>query len=322
VSEPARWLLLLHQIPPRPGYFRAKVMRRLVGLGALPVKKSAYLLPETDETLEDFQWLLREIRGEGGEAWVFRCEVVAGETDEQLREAFRAQRAADWSALAEQARALLPALRARATSDETTAPDAGWERLRRDRQALERIDFFGAPGRSEVEALLSEIEDTLRRPAQAAGGSRAAGGEPLRGRTWVTRTGVNVDRIASAWLIRRFVDPAARFAFVDPKSYRAAPGEIRFDMFEGEYTHEADRCTFEVLIERNGLSDPALAALGEIVHDVDVKDGKFGRLEAPGLAALIAGLVERVPDDGLRVEEGMRLFDALYAGLRGGARDA
>ncbi len=319
MSEPARWLLLLHQIPPKPGYFRARVMRRLVALGALPVKKSAYLLPETDETLEDFQWLLREIRGEGGEAWVFRCEVVAGETDERLRGAFRAQRAADWSALAEQARALLPALRARAPGDEAPAPDAAWERLRRDRHALERIDFFGAQGRSEVETLMSEIEGSLKRRVEVGAGS-PAGREALRGRTWVTRAGVKVDRLASAWLIRRFVDPAARFEFVDPAGYRVAPGEVRFDMFDGEYTHEGDRCTFEVLIQRAGLTDPALVALGEIVHDVDVKDGKFARPEAAGLAAFIAGLVERVPDDSLRIEEGMRLFDALHAGLRAAAR--
>jgi hypothetical protein len=135
---------------------------------------------------------------------------------------------------------------------------------------------------------------------------------PPKGSTWVTRQDVHVDRIASAWLIHRFIDTSASFRFVPAKGYRPRAGEIRFDMFEGEFTHEGDYCTFEVLLQRSGLSDPALTAIGEIVHDVDLKDGKFGRAEAGGIAALIDGLARARLSDAERIKRGSVLFDNLY----------
>jgi hypothetical protein len=130
---------------------------------------------------------------------------------------------------------------------------------------------------------------------------------------WVTRRNVHVDRIASAWLIQRFIDPQAAFKFVPAKGYHPAPGELRFDMFEGEFTHEGDRCTFEVLLQRSGLDEPGLTAISEIVHDIDLKDGKFARPEAGGIAALIDGLAQADMSDAERVEQGGRLFNNLYA---------
>ena len=134
----------------------------------------------------------------------------------------------------------------------------------------------------------------------------------LSGRTWVTRTGVHVDRIASAWLIRRFIDPEARFKFVPAKGYEPEPDELRFDMYEGEYTHEGDRCTFEVLLARAGLGDPALAAIGEIVHDIDLKDAKFAREEASGIARVMDGIAAANKDDERRLERGAAVLDDLY----------
>ena len=138
----------------------------------------------------------------------------------------------------------------------------------------------------------------------------------MTGHTWVTRRDVFVDRIASAWLIRRFIDPKAGFKFVGSRSYQPKPGEVRFDMFEAEYTHEGDRCTFETLLERAGLKDRALVAIGEIVHDIDCKDDKFGREEALGVAALVRGIARANPDDGTRLERGAAAFDDLYASLQ------
>jgi hypothetical protein len=173
------------------------------------------------------------------------------------------------------------------------------------------IDYFGAPGRQAAEQALAALEDQLKQPPPRTGGS-----EVMQGRTWVTRTGVHVDRIASAWLIRRFIDPKARFKFTGSQSYRPKTGELRFDMFEAEYTHEGDRCTFETLLDRVGLRDRALRAIGEIVHDIDCKDEKFRREEAPGVAAMIRGLVRAYPDDAARLEHGAAAFDHLYASLR------
>ena len=168
------------------------------------------------------------------------------------------------------------------------------------------MDFFNARGRERAERAIASAED------EASGGGPAAVPERVRGATWVTRTGVNVDRMASAWLIRRFIDPEARFRFVSGKSSPRSAGELRFDMFQGEYTHEGDRCTFEVLLDRFRLDDPALHAVGEIVHDIDCKDEKFGRAETPGIAAIVSGIVLAHPGDAERLEQGAVVFEGLY----------
>ena len=134
----------------------------------------------------------------------------------------------------------------------------------------------------------------------------------LKGRSWVTRKGVHVDRIACAWLIRRFIDPESVISFAPGKGYLPKPGELRFDMFEGEFTHEGDRCSFEVLLARSGLVDPALQAIAEIVHDIDLKDGKFGREETTGMAHVIAGVALANQDDAQRIDAGAAVFDSLY----------
>jgi len=197
------WLLFLHQIPPTPAYLRAKVMRRLNQLGAWPVKNSAYLLPYSDDAIEDFEWLRAEIEQQGGEAWLFRSEALRGISNEAIQEAFRKLRAPDFAALIESARELL----------QNTSTDEPARRpipLKRHYEELCRIDFFGAPGRRELEVLMGEIERTFAAPPQPG-----AGGPPaeFKARTWVTRKGVKVDRIGSAWLIRRFHRPGRPICF-------------------------------------------------------------------------------------------------------------
>ena len=142
--------------------------------------------------------------------------------------------------------------------------------------------------------------------------------EEYRGRTWVTRSGIKVDRMASAWLIRKFIDPQARFKFVPAKGYVPQKRELRFDMFEAEFTHDGDLCTFEVLVDRFGLENPGLRAIAEIVHDVDVKDAKYGREEAPGVGQIVAGIAAAHAQDEARLERGTALFEDLYA-LHSGA---
>jgi hypothetical protein len=305
---PGDWLLLIHQIPPKPDYFRVKVRRRLQRLGAVALKNSVYLLPQRAETREDFEWLAREIRAEGGEATLCRGALLAGTSDEEIETMFRTERETDYAAIERDARAL--AGRGEPTDDELA-------RLRRRLEETERIDYFGAPGRAEAESALA---DAARPPTAEAAPMGETGAGPVRGATWVTRTGIKVDRIASAWLIRRFIDPAARFKFVPAKGYRPAAGELRFDMFQGEYTHEGDRCSFETLLTRFDLGDLALRALGEIVHDVDCKDDKFGRPEAAGIASLIDGLALAYPEDAERLERGTAVFEGLYAYISEGTR--
>jgi hypothetical protein len=183
-------------------------------------------------------------------------------------------------------------------------------RARRRLDQIARIDFFDAPGRIEVEASIAAFEAWISAPTKETRLSPAL--RDLVGRTWVTRRGIQVDRIASAWLIRRFIDPRARFRFVDPHQEPPRPGELRFDMVGGDFTHEDDRCTFETLFRRVRLKDRALARVAEIVHDIDIKDGKFERPEARGVERLLQGMLAAHADDDERLERGFALLDDLY----------
>ncbi|HYD98854.1 MAG TPA: chromate resistance protein ChrB domain-containing protein [Alphaproteobacteria bacterium] len=309
------WLLLIHQLPPKPAYLRVKVWRRLQALGAVAVKNAVYALPAGEAALEDFQWLRRDIREAGGDATIAAARWVDGLSDAALRAEFDAARDADYAEIAAELRAALDALPAGPVDAGRAEAQSVAARAKRRLAEVAAIDFFGAGGRQAAEALLAALAAALAEPA-AAGAPAAAAPPDLAGRVWVTRRGVGVDRMASAWLVRRFVDAGARFRFVAEKDYRPAPGELRFDMFEGEFTHEADRCTFEVLLAAIGRDDPALQAIGEVVHDLDLKDGKFGRAEAAGIRMLLDGIARDTDDDEERLARGARLFDDLYASYR------
>jgi hypothetical protein len=302
-----RWLLLIHQIPPHPSSVRVKAWRRLQRLGAVAVKNSVYVLPATEAAREDFEWVLREITDGGGDAVLCEATLAGGLSDDEVEDLFRAARGADYARLAEEARALAAAH----AGVDPPAPEVGM--LKRRMQEIAAIDFFGAPGRREAEAAVAALDARAGRMA-AETASVAAGA--LRGMTWVTRRDVHVDRIATAWLVRRFVDPDARFRFVPGRRHRPAEGEVRFDMFEGELTHQGGRCTFEVLLDRLGLDDPALRAVAEIVHEVDLKDGRFARPEAAGVERLVAGIARAHADDHTRLARGAAALDDLYEGLR------
>ena len=310
-----RWLLLIHQIPPKPDYLRVKIGRRLQRVGAVPVKNSVYVLPDNEQAYEDFQWIRTEIVDGGGDASICRADFVDGLASEQIREAFRSARGADYAEVTEAARELSASVR-RLDADDRRSRGARFDeelaRLRKRLVAIAAIDFFHAPERATAEHALHATEAELHpQPAQAA--PDAGERKEYRGRTWVTRAGIFVDRMASAWLIRRFIDPEARFRFVRANDELAPPGELRFDMFGGEFTHEGDRCTFETLLERFSLDDVALRALAEVVHDIDLKDAKFEREDAAGIERVLAGITVAYPDDAARLERGCQLFDELYS---------
>lgn len=311
-DDPLPWLMLLHNIPPKPAYFRVKIWRRLQGLGAVAVKNAAYVLPRNEQTLEDLSWVCRAIEEGGGEAVLCEARFIDGIDDPGLRAQFDAARDADYAAIAEEARTLAEA----PAEDEL---EAGLRRLRRRFEQVAAIDFFQAEGRGAAESALFGLEGRMkRRQALPAAAPDKAGGKPT-GRVWVTRAGVFVDRIASAWLIRRFVDPQARFKFVAERSYMPNPDELRFDMYDAEFTHEGDRCSFEVLAARFAPADPALAQLAEIVHDIDLKDGKFQRAEAGGLAQMMTGICAATNDDDERLKRGGELCETLYRSFGGAA---
>lgn len=312
-DENPRWLILIHQIPPTPAYFRAKVGRRLQKLGAVAIKNSVYVLPATEQTREDLQWVAREIVSEGGEATLCAASFIEGLRDDHVEALFLSARDADYAQLAEEVREAMRDLPPRLARDDERRPEleANLARLRKRAGEIAAIDFFSGSGRVNAESALEAFERRLRRPDRSPQESPALGPSDYRGRTWVTRKNVHVDRIASAWLIRRFIDPDATFEFVPGQGYRPSGDVLTFDMYEGTFTHVGDACTFETLIERFGLTQPGLSAIAEIVHDIDVKDGKFARSEAPGVAAMIAGIATLHREDERRIAVGGGLLDAL-----------
>ena len=312
------WLLLIHQLPAKPAYLRVKIWRRLQDIGAVAVKNAVHALPMNEETQEDFEWLLREIQEGGGEAFLCEARLIDGLSDEEVRTLFDWARDADYSELAKEAQGLAKSLRRKGAGNTAAELRVQIARLRKRLAEIAAIDFFGAIGRETAEGLLRGLEVQLDKDEPVAGKTKTEPNlaETLRNRVWVTRQGVYADRIASAWLIRRFIDPEARFKFVSGKGYRPQEGELRFDMFEAEFTHEGDKCTFEVLLERAGLKDSALRAIAEIIHDIDLKDEKFGRTEVAGIRTLLDGSRASTSDDARRIERGSEAFNDLYESFR------
>lgn len=321
----ALWLLLTHQLPSEPSNIRVKVWRRLQALGSVPVKNSIYLLPNRPETREDFEWLRKEITQMKGDASIFLADSITDIDDREIVAAFRKARAAEFELLIKQAVALAQgfenALQGGSPSEEALQRfQKRWTVLRAEWERLHRIDFFEAPNRKKA----GNVIETLQRlQVRAEALRRRKAPEPpdhieppaLKGRVWVTRSSPHIDRLASAWLVRRYVDPAARFKFI-AEPYAPRRGEVRFDMGEAEFTHFGDWCTFETFVRRLRLSDPALLELAEIVHDIDLKDEKFGRPEAAGVGLAVQGLCRLHKKDEDRLEAGIALFEAVYAALR------
>ena len=313
-----RWVLLIHQLPPRPAYLRAKIRNRLEGVGAVPLKNSVYILPHRTECLEDLQWIAQEAVAAGGEAWVCDADFSFGLEAEEIAKKFRQGREAEFEEIAGQIREASRDFRRHRRAKEKSGDDAGARLARLEKRLHEAaaIDFFGAGGRHGAELALESLKRLILERRSTRPSARGIKRETLVGRTWVTRTGVQIDRIASAWLIRRFIDPDASFRFVPAGTTRYGAGEIRFDMVGGDFTHEGDRCTFETLVARVGIEDPAIAQIGEIVHDMDLKDGKFSRADAPGVQQLLLGIVSAQAGDAARIERGCALFDDLYSSFR------
>jgi hypothetical protein len=305
-----RWLILVHRIPPRPLYLRAKMRQRLADVGAIAVKNAVYLLPHGADAQEDLQWIAQEIVAGGGDAHLFEGDFVEGVANDAAVAQFKEARNADYDVIAADALAAMKSARSAAAASELTAAHA---RLMRRFDEVRRIDFFDGERRVAAEEALAAIETRLQKDRKKE--TRMVKANPeLRGKTWVTRPGVKIDRMASAWFIRRFVDPKARFRFADP----AAPkreGEVRFDMVGGEFTHEEDRCTFETLIGRVGLPDKGVRAIAEIVHDLDLKDAKFNRAETAGVRMMLDGVMARCEKDEDRIERALVIFDDLHEAL-------
>lgn len=289
-----------------------RVWRRLNALGALQIKGSVYVLPGTEAAREDLEWLLGEIRAAEGDGSIWRSEAIAGVDADDLVLRFQATVAEEYEALQVEAATLQQGIRRSRKPIAPAVARKGLERLRTRFDEIGQRDHFNAPRREVVGALLTSIEQALAggdTPMKAAAGTVIAAN--YLGRTWVTRARVRVDRMASAWLIRRFIDPAAQFVFAEEAQGVAAGPGIRFDTYGGEFTHEGDQCTFEVLVRRFGLSAPGLETIAHIVHDIDLKESRYAVAETAGVAASLDAIAGAPIADAEKVAIAATLFDGL-----------
>jgi hypothetical protein len=319
------WILLIHQLPPKPTSLRVRIWRKLQKLGAVSIKNSVYVLPFNEKTHEDFQWLKQEIESAGGEATVFRAGSVEGATDDEIINAFRKGRDDEYARITTDLDGLTGKIREQKRGGHLYAGRlAGYEaeidKLHAELESVVSTDFFGAGGRSAAMKAYEQCQKALRASQsqdKASAKTRPAGGAALdlsqyQARRWVTRRNLHIDRLASAWLIKQFIDKRPRFHFVSEGE--SIEGGIPFDMFGAEFTHQGEDCTFETLIKRFGLcDDSALCEIAEIVHDIDLKDNKFNRLEAAGLNATVRGLSELLKDDRKLLQQCGVIFDGIYA---------
>ncbi len=325
-TAPRKWLIFVHQLPAGGSNLRVRTWRRLQQIGAIPIKQAVYVLPDTPGAREDFEWLRTEVTDAGGEASVFAADHVDAWSDDALVEEFRRSRQQAYLALAREVERLLVRLRARRRHARTRAPavvrhlDVFRQRL----AAIDAVDVFGSAGRDRVGTRLAQLEARLskrRTPHSPAPPATEIDAEGYRGRRWVTRPRPGVDRMASAWLIRRFIDPDARFGFATNRE-AVTRDAIPFDMFGVELTHRGDHCTFETLCSVFGIDDVAVKRLAAVVHDLDLKDGRFGAPEAATVAVLIEGLQLAYRDDEALLAQGMVLFEALYRSAEHAGRPA
>ncbi|MCP3955475.1 MAG: chromate resistance protein [Desulfobacterales bacterium] len=317
-QKPKIWLVLIHQIPPEPNALRVKIWRRLHQIGAVAIKQSVYVLPLSEQSREDLSWTLKEIVAGGGGGSISEVRFVEGLTDDQIIALFRNARKAEYQKLIQAANLLIADWSSGKSDprDPTVKGSAQVARLQRRLDNIADIDFFKTPERGTAEILIKDL--ATRSSGNAVDESaRVKGLDELKGKVWVTRKNLFVDRLACGWLIRRFVEETASFKFVAADTYAPGPGEIRFDMFEGEFTHEGDSCTFEMMIKRLGLQERGLTALAEIIHDIDLKDSRYERVETDGLNALLTGLAASQPDDDLRMQQGIQLIETMFTYLQG-----
>ena len=324
--ESQRWLLLIHQLPPRPTNLRVRIWRKLQKLGAVAIKNSVYVLPANEKTHEDFQWLKQEIESAGGDVSVFRADSLAGTTDKEIISAFCKVRDQEFIEVTTELERLAGSIKKQTRSKHLSAGrltthEAELDRLHAELERIVANDFFGAKSRGVAVNAYERCQKLLRASQAPAGNHQKRSNEPeglaaanYQRRRWVTRKNIHIDRLASAWLIKQFIDKQPRFYFV-PEG-EALDHAIPFDMFGAEFTHHGEDCTFETMIKRFRLGHiKGLRELGEIVHDIDLKEDRFHRLEAAGLKMMIDGLCESIPDDRKRLQQAGAIFDGLFAVL-------
>jgi len=302
-----KWLLLLYRLSSKNSGARVSLWRQLKKMGALPFKTSASLLPDSSEHYERFQWLAQQVRDAGGETTLIRVTDIEGLGHADIVRLFNEARATDYDALAVSLTTLIAASKRKTAESFPT----DLEKLTRQFEETRKVDFFGSPRAQDVQMLIQQagtLGDAIakRKPRLSA--------KRFSGRTWLTRPRPQIDRVGSAWLIRRFIDPKAAFVFAaNPQDHSNA---IPYDMFGVELSHHGEDCTFETLTKRFGLEDRAVLKMSEMVHDADLEDGKFQTTECIGIDRVLKGWAKAGLTDEELLARGTECFEALYQSLR------
>jgi hypothetical protein len=307
VQHPTKWLLLLYGLPTRRSAERVSLWRQLKRLGAVPLKTSAYLLPDTPSHFERFQWLAQQVRQGGGDATVIRVTEVEGLAHEQIVQMFNDARRGEYDELIRELTKLVEQNRRKRRD----SLDADLDKLTAWLEEIQKSDFFGCPRAHDAQMLVKRAAGLARTPAKSGPKLSA---RRFVGKTWLTRPRPEIDRVGSAWLIRRFIDAKARFVFSNDTA--KCPEALPFDMVDAEFSHHGDDCTFETLVKRFDLADKALLKMAEMVHEADLEDGKFSHPECVGIDRVLKGWARLGLSDEQLLEKGGECFDALYEYVR------
>jgi hypothetical protein len=301
--------VLAYQLPARPPHLRVRIWRRLQQVGAAVLRNSIYVLPHTPEAREDLEWVRSEIVANRGQASLLDARAVDGYTDADLVAQLRSDRDAEYQAFIKEAARARTAARS-ASAAVRPATRRTLRKLKDQLGAISRRDYFEAPSRRAAEALVGEIERELGHQTTPLGDAPPLRPRDFKGRTWLTRPRPGIDRMASAWFIRRFIDTGARFAFAS--SVTARDRRVPFDMPDVEFGHHGARCTLEVLAHRFGIADSAVRQIAEIVHDLDLKENRFGHLEGVAMGRIVEGLRAAGASDAELLDRGGIVIEALY----------
>jgi len=299
----AGWLLLTFTLPTKRASQRVEIWRKLQRFGTVPLGNSGYLLPSSPSNEERFEWLATAIRKYGGDASVVHVESIDNLSRPRLIGRFAEARAREYQEVIRELQAF--------SSTRVEGKGAGrLSRLRNRFQEIVDVDFFDSPLQKRVQELLEQAARSHAAKSGAAANSKI-NPKDYRGRVWVTRPRPGVDRCASAWLIRRFIDRKARFAFA-PED-RVSAGAVPYDMFHEEgFGHRGDDCTFETLTKQFHVRDPKVGLIGQIIHDADLLDDRFGRKEGYGVDEILKGWAQQGISDDKLLERGMELIEGLY----------
>ncbi len=305
----ATWLLLLYALPTKRTSARVNLWRKLKKFGALQLKTSAYVLPDDPVQYERFQWLAGQIQDAGGEATLIRVAQIEGMANEQIAHLFNEARAAEYSELDRGCRKTLATHR---KGKDAELP-VELEKHQRRFNEIREIDYFNSPAAHDAQMLLQRVERLLAPRKTGASPPKLDAGKFV-GKMWLTRPRPGIDRAGSAWLIRRFIDPKARFVFgMDPAKH---PHALPFDMSDAEFSHHEDDCTFETLVKRFGISDKAVLEIAEMVHDADLEDGKFQHSECVGINCVLTGWARGGLNNQELLAKGIECFEGLYQHFR------